>query len=131
MFKMIKFLLFFATVFVVGYALLGIPLGGKTLYSHLQGILGTNEAQTLKNEIEKKVDDAADDLKNKASNLAKQHLREKLDEALKDTDGESELSNKDRKSLDTLISRKNRQDDDGNDRPGLDHLIDSKLKGNP
>ena len=130
MFKLIKYCLFIATVVVVGYALLGISLGGRTLYSHLQGILGTEEAQTLKNEIEKKVDDAAEDLKSKASNLAKEHLREQLEETLRDTNNDGEPADADRKSLDTLISRKNSQDDAGNDRAGLNRLIDQKIKEN-
>lgn len=130
MFKLIKFSLFVATVAVVGYVLLGISLGGKTLYLHLQGIFGTEEAQTLKNEIEKKVDDAADELKDKASNLAKERIREKLDGSDSERSPEKELSDEDRRSLDTLISKKNRQDDSADDRLGLHRLIDSKIKEN-
>ena len=129
MFRLIKFTLFLGTIFVVGYLLLGISLGGKTLYSHLQGIFGTEEAQTLKNEIEKKVDDATSSLKDKASNLAADKLREKLDKATDDKKSAKEApSDEDRRALDSLIREKNRPEASGDDRDALSRLIGDKLK---
>ena len=132
MFRLIKFTFFLGTIFVVGYLLLGISLGGKTLYSHLQEIFGTQEAQTLKNEIEKKVDDAASSLKDKASNLAADKLREKLDEKISSEKApEAAPSAEERRALDSLIHEKSRPEAPADDRAALSRLIGDKLKETP
>lgn len=136
MFKLVKFCLFVVVAVAVGYALLGVSLGQKTLYGHLKSIFSTQEAETLKNEIGKKVDHATGELKDKASALARDRLKEKLDEPneKKNADSPAEKgpseTEADRKSLNRLISQKNHPDEASDDRAGLNRLIDEKIKEN-
>jgi hypothetical protein len=129
MFSFFKFCFLFAAILIVGWFMLGIHLGDKTLYEHLSGISKTEEAQDLKNEIGKKVDDAASDLKDKASSLAEDRLKEEIEKKLKDKEAKDRARRtEDRGSLDKLIREKSRENDKAEDRAGLTRLIDTKDK---
>ncbi len=127
MFKLIKFALFLATVLIAGYFILGVTLGNKTLFEHLSGISKTDEAETLKSEIGKKIDGATHDLKEKAATMAFEELEEKARQEIGEEAEPSpaEPAAADRRGLDTLISRQNRAAE-GEDRDALDQLIREK-----
>jgi hypothetical protein len=131
MFSFFKFCLLSALVLIIGWFMLSIHLGDKTLYEHLSGISKTEEAQDLKKEIGRKVDDATNELKDKASSLAEDRLKEELEKKQKDKEAKDPAGRaEDRRSLEKLIQEKSRENEKAEDRVGLTRLIDTKGKEN-
>jgi hypothetical protein len=133
MFKLIKLTLFLAVLLGGVYLMLGIQFGDKTLYEHLSGISKTDEAETLKSEIGKKIDGAKQDLKKKASSLALEELDEMRGEktAKGSTGSSGEPSDADPKALSAVISKKNLEAGETVDRAALDRLIRRKERQHP
>jgi hypothetical protein len=131
MFKLIKFSLFLAVIIGGVYFLLGVSFGKKTLGEHLSGISETEEAETLKSEVGKKIDGAAGELKRKASNLALEELDKKVQVEKAAVNGRpeealSKLSESERESLKTLIKEKQGAAAAEMDRKALNQLIHKK-----
>jgi Zn-dependent oligopeptidase len=141
MFKLIKFSLLFCLVIAGGYLLLGITFGNKTLYQHLVTISETDEAQTLKSEIGKKVDHATEDIRKKAAELAIDGVKEKLEEVTQSRKGTQTetISASDKNRLQSLIKEKeqaaNRDEEKAAkqhaDRLSLNRLIHQKNQESP
>lgn len=106
----------------VAYVTFFVPLGEKTLYQHLAGISATPEAQELGDEVRKKIDDAAEQIKTGAVNASlevaadpPEGAREAAAEAVSEDDRQelreviraaAQPTEEDRARLSELISQK-------------------------
>jgi predicted AlkP superfamily phosphohydrolase/phosphomutase len=134
MLKLIKFAVFISLALTAGYFMLGVSFGDKTLLQHLVTISETKEAQTLRDEIGRKVDDATTDITKKARALAIEKVQSELEAVRKEkTEKATEsaiepdaVSAADKRSLDALIDEKNESEHLNADRRALHRLIRQK-----
>ncbi len=122
MLSIIKFLSLTLFIAIGGYFLLGISLGEKTLYQHIDRIFHTEEALELKEELGKKVDNAALEIKEKATELAVDRIEKEIDNKKQ----KDEI--KDKSPIEPPITKKDKQDNKADDRAALESLIKEKLK---
>lgn len=125
--------MFTATVFgFIAFFLLSMSFGEKTLWQHLVGISETEEAEELKTEIEKKVDKATSDLKDKASKMAEKELHKRASDSAGShaPPAEDELTKEDRRELKKLIRAKKQEEEIRSDQAALQSLIREKRREN-
>ena len=133
MFKLIKFIFSLSVLALLAYVVLVMPLGKKTLFEHLVDISKTDEATVLKEEIEKKVDDASEEIKTQAASLAKQKSGKSSGEKTKTDDEASssaQMSDRERLALKNLIRTKTQKELKEQDRTAPNALVLEKRQAN-
>ncbi len=128
MIGLLKFIFTAAVFGVIGFFLLSMSFGEKSLWEHLVGISETEEAEELKSEIGKKVDKATVDIKEKATKLAEEELlkHDTSTDASGEGPAEDKLTKEDRQELKKLIQARRLKEDIRSDQAALHSLIQKK-----
>ena len=129
MLKLFKFSVLMLFALGGGYLLMGLSLGEKTLFQHLASIAETKEAETLKTEIGKKVDDATTDIRKKAKDLAIEKVRGRLEgmTSNRDTPAADPPSTPDENTVSQRTGKPRYKEPQTADRSSLNRLIREKM----